>query len=103
MHPEKPPYRATYADMWRAALNEAERADDMLREYKRLDDELDPIEPAAKARAVKRKALFSGIADLIAWCERHKKLVAQSVAQEKQDQAAKELAEGGSEVAVSEM
>jgi hypothetical protein len=98
MQPEKA-YRATYADMWQAALNEHERADDMLREFKRLDDELDPIEPATKARAVKRKALFSGIADLIAWCERHKKLVAQSVAQEKQDQAAKELAEGNNEAA----
>jgi hypothetical protein len=89
--------RVTYKDMWLDACDRAGAADDMLREFARMDDALDPVEDDRRALYEKKLAIAKGQANLVAWCERNQDHVKASLAKEAADQAARELAAANSE------
>lgn len=82
----------SYDDMWRAAGDEAGKADDLLREFARLSDQLEPVDAEHTAAALRRLLIWTKVAELIAWCGRHNDVVMASLQKEKAEQAARETA-----------
>lgn len=83
-----PEVSITYRDMWAEASDRAGAADDLLREYQKQEDALEPVEQGHVAHAARAKAVAAGQANLIAFCERNKALVKKLLAQEVEAEAA---------------